>query len=125
MPGEEMTFARTSPSVPSSAAQVSSQLVSRARITGWSAGPCGIGVGDVRARSGQRRRRAPHDQGVLAVVLVIAAAQARGAKADLLVQRDRRAIGGPDLEGEAGVGGGGGGEPIQQRTGGAEAAAMG
>ena len=40
----------------------------------------------------------PHDQGVLAVVVVVAPAHARGAKAEPLVHRDRLAIGDPYLQ---------------------------
>ena len=47
--------------------------------------------------------RAPHDECVLPVVLVVAAAQPRGAEALALVQVDGNLVGGPHLEREAGV----------------------
>src|SRR3954462_10847474 len=100
MPWLEMTFARISPPCVTTAAHVSSQLVSIARITARAAaaGPGGArgraraGGGDVVGRAVQRRRRAPHDEGVLAVVLVVAAAQSGGAEAEALVELDRRPV---------------------------------
>ena len=45
----------------------------------------------------------PHDQGVLAVVVVVAAAVPGAAEAEALVHRDRAVVRGPDLERVAGV----------------------
>ena len=88
---EEITLERiAAPST--TAAQVSSQEVSIARINASLASR----LGDAELE--------PHDQGVLAVVVVVAAAVAGGAEAEALVHRDRRAVGDPDLEREAGVG---------------------
>ena len=47
-------------------------------------------------------RGAPHHEGVLAVVLVVAAAQPGGAKALAFVQPDREAVGAAHLERVAG-----------------------
>src|SRR5207248_1521402 len=91
---EEMTLERIRP--PSvRAAQVSSQDVSSAKIMrgAWSL----IGSG---TKAGCHRLLQPHDQGVLAVVVVVAAADARGAKAELLVHLDRLSVGHPHLERE-------------------------
>ena len=60
------------------AAQVSSQLVSmREDHAGATRGRHRLGVRDVVEPARERRGRAPHDQRVLAVVLVVAAAQSR------------------------------------------------
>ena len=55
-------------------------------------------VRDVVERAAQRRGRAPHDHGVLAVVLVVAPAHPGGAEAEAVVERDRAVVGAADLE---------------------------
>src|SRR5205085_9814226 len=101
---EEITFERRRPSPASTAAQVSSQLVSSARIMPavWGES-CGPRVGHVVQRAREGRGRSPHHERVLAVVLVIAAAHACGAEALALVQVDRDRVRAPDLEREAGI----------------------
>ncbi len=87
---------RISPAPVTTAAQVSSREVSIPEDEGGSVGghrshrapQQADRVGDVVQRALQGRGRAPHDQGVLAVVLVVAAAQAGSAEAVALVQRD-------------------------------------
>src|SRR5687767_15245055 len=82
------------PSRSTTAAQVSSQLVSRARITAaalaW--------LGGRRSRGGAVRHRAPHDERVLAVVVVVGAAAAGGAEVEPLVQPDGGLVRGADFE---------------------------
>src|SRR5919204_6984663 len=103
MPCEEMTLARISPSWVTTAAQVSSQLVSMARIIvrESSGGGDGPGIRQVVRRAVEGGRGAPLDEGVLAVVLVVAAAQAGGAEAEALVEGDRAGVRVADLEREA------------------------
>ena len=62
--------------------------------------PAGRRARHVLERPPQRRGRAPHDQRVLAVVLVVAPPHAGGAEAEALIQRDRALVGGPHLERE-------------------------
>ena len=63
----------------------------------------GSAAGTSSRRPSQRRRRAPHDQRVLAVVLVVAPAHAGDAEAVALVERDRRLVGAAHLERELGA----------------------
>src|SRR4051794_38101409 len=101
MPCDEMTFARMRPWRSTTAAQVSSQLVSMARIMGGSWASAELRrhrVGDVVQVAGERSRGAPHDDRVLAVVLVVPASQPRRAEGEALVERERAAIGRPDLQ---------------------------
>src|SRR5215212_10271375 len=72
------------PSSPTTAAQVSSQLVSIARIT--AAGTPWLGV--PRSRGGAFPHSPPHDERVLAVVVVVGTAAARGPEAEALIQAD-------------------------------------
>ena len=67
----------------------------------------------------------PHDQGVLAVVVVVAAAVAGAPKAEPLVHRDRAVVRGADLERVAGVGAGLVEQPLEQPPGDPLAAAVG
>src|SRR6478736_9934593 len=95
----------------STAAQVSSQEVSRARINIDSAHvlcSCSFALmitGNL-AHSRPRPPRAgglliePHDQGVLTVVLVVARTHPRRAEAEPFVHRDRGLVGDPHLERE-------------------------
>src|ERR671933_246281 len=98
-----MTLDRIDPAASTTAAQVSSQLVSSARITGGSDVDAG-GAGQVVERAVQGSRRAPHDEGVLAVVLVVATAQPGGAEPEAFVEGDRLAVGAAHLERVLGVG---------------------
>src|SRR6185437_2927300 len=97
---EEITFARTCPSASITAAQVSSQLVSSARMLMWLPSH-GARVGHVLERPQPRGGGAPHHEGVLAVVLVVAAPGAGGAKALALVQVDGDGVRAANLEREA------------------------
>ena len=81
------------------AAQVSSQEVSIARIK-----PSTAAVPDLE----------PHDQGVLAVVVVVATAVAGAAEAELLVHRDRPVVRGAHLERVARLGAGLVEQPLEQ-----------
>src|SRR5262249_27770716 len=79
----------TRPPSSSTAAQVSSHDVSSARITrGGERGAASLGAGRVL----------PHDQGVLAVVRVVAAPYPGGLKAETLVQPDRSCVRDAHLE---------------------------
>src|SRR4051812_30810147 len=98
-----MTFERMSPAAVTTAAQVSSQLVSRPRITARSAADGAlaggrVGVRDVVQQAVAGGGGAPHDERVLPVVLVVAAARAGAAEPVALVEVDRRVVGLPDLE---------------------------
>src|SRR6185312_1387741 len=113
-PCEEIALERTVPRAGSrTAAQVSSQLLSSARIAPAGAGSL-IGhplldvsyearVGHVVERARQRGGRAPHDERVLAVVLVVAPAQAGGTEALAFVEVDRAEVGAAYLQREARV----------------------
>src|SRR5258705_2591259 len=95
-----MTLAQISPSAVTSAAHVSAQLVSMPRINARSTD---ADVGNVVEAADERRGRAPHDHGVLAVVLVVARPAAGGREAQPLVEPDGGVVGRPDLERDAGV----------------------
>src|SRR4051812_16736229 len=95
-----MTLARISPPAVTTAAHVSSHDVSMPRIN-WSPGEAD--VRHVVEAADERRRRAPHDHRVLAVVLVVARAQAGRREAKALVELDRGRVRGPHLECDARV----------------------
>ncbi len=59
------------------------------------------GIRHIVQRTRQRRRRAPHHQRVLAVVLVVAATHPRGAEPFALVEVDRHGVGAAHLQREA------------------------
>src|SRR5918997_4037301 len=89
-----MTLEWIAPPRSTTAAQVSSQLVSRARITAaalaW--------LGAPRSRGRAIRHRTPHYERVLAVVVVVGAAAPGGAEVEALVQPYGGLVRGADLE---------------------------
>ena len=91
-----MAFERISPPLVTSAAHVSSQLVSTPRITAGFTG--GRIVQAPAAARLARRGRPPHDHRVLAVVVVVAPPAARGLEPEALVEPDGRGVGGPHLQ---------------------------